>query len=160
MPKKKTRKKKAPRSNPLGPTLKQRQAAGGTMAERRKARFAALKETAGPRKGLTKNTPIRRDSSKAPKSRLTKVAEVVAGPKRKPKPRAATPKRKTVSRSQVRTAAADVGEGLARARVGQGASARQRRLDSVRRIPPAPRFTTSAELDAALRKVLPKKRRQ
>ena len=39
----------------LALTLKERQAAGGSQTERRKAKFKSYKETEGPRKGLTKN---------------------------------------------------------------------------------------------------------
>ena len=53
MPARKTsEKKKAKRIG--GPTLKERQASGGSQAARRRAQMEALREKSGPRKGLTK----------------------------------------------------------------------------------------------------------
>ena len=92
MPAKKKIKKRAktPKSrkkpvNNVGPTLKQRQAAGGTQAQRRRARFAAQKVTDpnDPRFGLTHNTNIRRDELRGPKSRLGHVADAIATPRKR-----------------------------------------------------------------------------
>jgi hypothetical protein len=65
----------------LGKTLKERQAEGGTQAQRRRAKFAARKETSGPRAGLTKAVGAHGGSPKEPKpkSQLHKAAEALSG---------------------------------------------------------------------------------
>jgi hypothetical protein len=76
--KKKTRKRKIG-----GPTLKERQATGGSQAMRRKAKFAAMKETQGPRAGLTKAVGRHGGSAKTDEQRRLEAVAVAIGGRRR-----------------------------------------------------------------------------